>query len=206
MSTTPNRLAAIFVLRGVDANATQHLFRHLSANYRGPDFGGVDLMAANANGEAWMLLGRWTDALDPTVQAAATEVLRLLGQGAELLNAGVAFGEQLGAVNITSPSPYRVEIVPWIVTYAVFARGIDDARWQRWLADLFPRTEAWIGMHMGAPHWLGTGVEQTQGRIHRVTPYARLDRRPDGSVIVTAVADEARLAEWGRLLSAALGL
>jgi hypothetical protein len=61
-------------------------------------------------------------------------------------------------------------------------------------------------MHMGAPHWLGVGVSLREGLIDQVTPYVRLDLRVDGTVMLTAVAEDAVLRAWIPLLEAEIGV
>lgn len=201
----PQPLAGIYVLRGVDAAALQALLQHAFDGYDGSGFGGIDVMAPNPDGDAWLLLGRWTQCLQvPDLQRAAVEVLAQLRRSAELVNAGVLLDANQNAT-VSVPAGYRVEIVPWVTCHASFFTGIDDARWEQWMTERFPHTPGWVGMHMGAPHWLGRGVSQQDGRIDRVTPYARLDRHgDDGTVVITAVLAQAELDAWAPQLHAAL--
>jgi hypothetical protein len=178
-------LAGIYVLRGVDAPALEQIVQATTEAYVGPDVGGLDVMLPDGDGVAWLLLGRWTDCFATEVQEAAELLLERLRDAALARDAGV-------------------EVVPWIVVHGGIAEGITTAQWQRWLGAVFPRVPSWIGMHMGAPHWLGVGVSLREGRIDQVTPYARLDLRADGTVMFTGVAEDAVLRGWFPKLKAAI--
>jgi hypothetical protein len=43
---------------------------------------------------------------------------------------------------------------------------------------IFPQLPWWVGMHMGAPHWLGHGVSAKDGQLLQVTPYVRAGIAP----------------------------
>ena len=199
-------LAGIYVLRGVDPAALDTIVGATAEGYDGPDVGGLDVMAPSGDGEAWLLLGRWTDCFADEVQEAAEIVLARLREAADTVNAGVLRAGHAAALTVTVPSPYRVEVVPWRVVHGGLIEGVSQERWLRWLDGTFPRLPSWIGMHMGAPHWLGVGVSLREGLIDQVTPYVRLDLRVDGTVMLTGVAEDAVLRAWIPLLEAAIGV
>lgn len=183
-------LSGIYVLRGVDSGALDQIVQSTIAAYTGPDPGGLDVMEPNADGDAWLLLGRWADCFAAHVQEAARMLLAQLRESAELADAGSG----------------RISIVPWLVVHGPIIERVDPGRWKRWHVHVFPHVPSWIGMHMDAPHWLGTGVNQDGARIQEVTPYARLDLRADGTVMFTGVAEDAMLRAWIPQLEAALAL
>jgi hypothetical protein len=61
---------------------------------------------------------------------------------------------------------------------------------------IFPRLPQWVGMHMGAPHWLGHGVNARDGRLLNVTPYVRTDITPEGRLQISALAAERDFTTW----------
>lgn len=195
-------LAGIFVLRGIDLAALDTIVEVTAEGYAGPDVGGLDVIAPGAGGDAWLLLGRWTDCFSDEVQEAADIVLARLREAADRVNAGVLRAGKEDTVVV--PSPYRIEVVPWRVVHGAVAEGVTQERWLRWLSSIFPRLPSWIGIHMGAPHWHGVGVSLEEGQIEQVTPYVRLDRRADGRVTLTGVGEDALLRAWIPLLEAAI--
>jgi hypothetical protein len=196
-------LAGIYVLRGVDGAALEQIVQAVAAGYDGPDAGGLDVIMPNGADEAWLLLGRWTGCFGAEVQEAAELVLGRVREAIEAINAGMMRGG--GEATVTVPSPYRIEVIPWIVVHGGIAEKITQARWLRWLDGVFPHVPSWVGMHMGAPHWLGVGVSLREGRIDQVTPYARLDLRADGMLMFTGVAEDSTLRAWLSQLKTAIG-
>jgi len=203
-------LAGIYVLRGVDDGALDRIVRAVAAAYTGPDFGGLDVIRSSAGGEAWLLMGRWTDCHAEEVQEAAELLLALLRNAVE---AGAARDDEAAAASGAGPhkavavvgaGPRGAAVVPWVIVHGALAEGVARPRWQGWLAEVFPRVPAWVGMHMGAPHWLGVGVTLRDGQIDQVTPYARLDLRADGTVTFTGVGEDAMLRGWIPQLRAAI--
>jgi hypothetical protein len=192
-------LAGIYVLRGVDGATLDRIMREVEAAYAGPDLGGLDVIWPGGGGEAWLLMGRWTDCHADEVQEAAELLLALLQNAVE-----VSAPRDDGGAAAAGPGPRRVTVVPWVVVHGALAEGVVQPRWQGWLAEVFPRVPSWVGMHMGAPHWLGVGVTLRDGQIDQVTPYARLDLRADGTVVFTGVAEDAVLRGWIPQLRAAI--
>jgi hypothetical protein len=206
-------LAGIYALRGVDDDALDRIVRAVAAAYTGPDFGGLDVIRSSAGGEAWLLMGRWTDCHAEEVQEAAELLLALLhnaveagaardGGAAVAVEAGAA--RDGGAAAAAGVGPRGAAVVPWVIVHGALAEGVTRPRWQGWLAEVFPRVPAWVGMHMGAPHWLGVGVTLRDGQIDQVTPYARLDLRADGTVTFTGVGEDSMLRGWIPQLRAAI--
>ncbi|HWO24645.1 MAG TPA: hypothetical protein VNO30_38145 [Kofleriaceae bacterium] len=197
-------LAGIYVLRGADVAALDTIVQVTAEGYEGPDVGGLDVMAPGAGSDVWLLLGRWMDCFADEVQVGAGIVLARLRDAVSMVNAGTL--RVRGEATVVVPSPYQIEVVPWAIVHGAVAEGISQASWSHWLHDVFPHLPSWIGMHMGAPHWLGVGVRLEEGQIEQVTPYVRLDRRADGTVLLTGVAEDAVLRAWIPLLKAAIGV
>jgi hypothetical protein len=197
-------LAGIYVLHGVDVAALDSIVQVTAEGYEGPDVGGLDVVGLGAGGDAWLLLGRWMDCFADEVQAGAAIVFARLRDAVSTVNTGVL---RAGSeTTVVVPSPYRIEVEPWMIVHGAVAKGISQARWLRWLHAVFPHLPSWLGMHMGAPHWLGVGVRLEEGQIEQVTPYVRLDLRADGTVMLTGVAEDAVLRAWIPLLKVAIGV
>lgn len=197
-------LAGIYVLHGVDVAALDTIVQLTAEGYEGPDVGGLDVMAPGPGGDAWLLLGRWMDCFADEVQVGAGIVLARLRDAVNTVNAGVV--RVRGEATVVVPSPYQIEVVPWAIVHGAVAEGISQARWLSWRTEVFPHLPSWIGMHMGAPHWLGIGVRLEEGRIEQVTPYVRLDLRADGTVMLTGVAEDEVLRAWVPALKTAIEL
>ena len=201
-------LAGVFVLHGF-GERTDSVLRAALAQYRGGDLGGVDYMPPNDAGEAWLLAGVWRDCFDPPHQRSIAALHAALLQAAEHANAGITVGAG-GAVVDTAhafPDAPRGEIR----ALHAYAGGLAIAWWQqpalraRW-ETLFPTLPHYIGMHMGAPHWLGRGVEgDAQTGLRSVTPYVRLDFVPERGVGLAGMAEPRELDPWLDALRAATG-
>lgn len=203
-------LAGVYVLHGVDEEAVQTLVRGVVAEYDGPDFGGLDLMAPNAAGDAYLILGRWTDAFDPDVRAAARAVLGLLEHAERIRSSGVDLSPDGGVTLTTAPRP-AVTVEPWYaynVRIVLPPMTVEDEEVA--LNEIFPRLPGWLGLHMGAPHWLGHGMSREGDRIVALTPYVRIDfereARPGRTGIhIAGAAPRPAFSEWLSNLRGATG-
>lgn len=198
-------LAGIVVLRNTSDQGTDAVVSWFTQNYKGPDFGGIDLVEPNATGDggATLLVGRWTDCLDDDVQEAVVAFLKTLEQSVSAVNEGITITRAGSEVRlkITSPKAKQIEIVPWHVYYGQVglpSGPLDATEIRRLMLDVFPKLPFWMGVDMGAPHWLGHGVNESDGHIHQVSPYVRLDFLADGRVELTALAAEPEFTLWLR--------
>jgi hypothetical protein len=192
-----NALSGVFVLRNLDRTAFEQIVQQAVAAYRGPDFGGLDLMPPNHDREAWVLLGRWVDCFTDEVQLAARNFNQALTLAIDLANAGIS---RTGAtVTVSVGTRERVELVPWWA----YDGGV-LVRWWQWPAgelerlqrEVFPKVPAWIGMRDGAPHWLGVGMQGSGGHITSVTPYAKLQLVPNQGIRFLGMASERDYRAW----------
>jgi hypothetical protein len=109
-------LAGVVVVRGSDDASIGAVLEWFQRTYRGPNFGGLDLMRPNVNGDAWLLVGRWADCFHDDVQAACVAFLGALEQSITAVNDGMTIGSMRGetTVSLTSPQPVpKLELVPW---------------------------------------------------------------------------------------------
>jgi hypothetical protein len=203
-------LAGVYVLRHVDAGSFDRVVQQAFAGYRGPNIGGVDLMVPGPTGEAWLLLGRWMDCWQEDVQRGAELVRDSLIKAAELENAGVQRGDG-GDFTLDTGRAFRslegerVTVTP-LRSYGgrlAIAWWAGTTRAQ--IEALFPSLPHFVGMHMGAPHWLGHGMRREGERILSVTPYARLDFIPERGITLSAMAEPDAFASWLEALQRATG-
>jgi hypothetical protein len=118
-------LAGIYVLHGVDVAALDSIVQATAEGYEGPDVGGLDVVGLGAGGDAWLLLGRWMDCFSDEVQAGAAIVFARLRDAASTVNTGVL---RAGSeTTVVVPSPYRIEVEPWMVVHGAVAEGLSQA-------------------------------------------------------------------------------
>jgi len=199
-------LAGVFVLHGFGAR-TDAVLRTALARYRGGDLGGVDFMPPNTAGEAWLLAGVWRDCFDPQHQRSIAALHEALVAAADQDNAGVTIDAAGNAVVETSravPGAPRGEIR----ALHAYTGGLAIPWWEqsaeRW-ESLCPALPRFVGTHMGAPHWLGRGVEGDASGLRAVTPYVRLDFVPDRGVGIAGMAEPRDFEPWLAALRAATG-
>jgi len=192
-------LGGAWVISQVDADSFDAIVKVAAANYRGPDFGGLDLMPPNTASEAWIFLGRWTDSLRPEIQAAARELDRCLRSAAELVRAGV-LAQGGGRVELRVPSSSGQAEVRALELYYGVVPGtehpIDAAELARLRDQVFPSMPRWIGFHMGMPHWLGVGMHKDGASIRGFTPYARLRHVQGHGIEIAALGERAEVRAW----------
>jgi hypothetical protein len=199
-------LAGVFVLHGFGAR-TETVIRAAIARYRGGDFGGIDYMPPNAVEEAWLLLGAWVDCFAPEIQRSIAAFAHELQQVAELDRAGVEIGTQ-GSFTIDSSRAFHDSprgelraLRAYLGGLAIRGSGADA---QAFIERVLPALPSYLGLHMGAPHWLGHGVVQQGGRIHSVTPYIRIDFDDAHSIRIAAMAEPRDFEPWLAALRAAI--
>ena len=178
-------ISGVFVLRGF-GDRTTAVMNAANESYRGGSFGGIDFMPPNSAGDAWILVGNWMNCFD--IQPEITAYRDALAAAVELDN------------------PDAGELRPW---YA-YDGGLAINWWERsglrekWEAT-FPTLPNYLGMHMGAPHWLGRGITGDSTRLVSVTPYIRLDFREGAGVRVAALAEPHDFEVWFDALRAVTG-
>lgn len=156
--------------------------------YRGPAFGGLDVMPPNEAGNAWLLIGRWKESFDDAVQPAAIAFAAALKQAVSSVNDGTTIRKNGTTTELETTNRTReIMLTPWhAYEGTVKMRGEPD----------YVRLPGFIGPHMGAPHWFGRGVDQSaDGRIQSVTPYISLDVHDDQGTIL-ALAAPAAFDRW----------
>lgn len=204
-------LAGVFVLRDVGGDEADRIVRQALSRYRGPELGGVDLMAPGPSREAWLLTGRWADCFDPDVQRGAQELFAGLVATVDLENAGVALGTggkatlDAGRAFASLEGGHRVTVAPLHAYRGGIAVRWWDGTTRARIEGIFPSLPGFTGMHMGAPHWLGHGVRQDGTRLLSITPYIRLDFVPEAGVSLSAMCEEAEFARWLDALRAGTG-
>ncbi len=198
-------LSGVFVLRGADQAGFDQIVRWAASNYRGPNFGGLDLMPPNENKEAWIFLGRWTDCFTAEVKAAAEAFQKTLNASVDVLNVGIEGGSS--SLTVSYPPEDRVEVIPWIA----YLGGV-AIRWWEWPSaerarleqSVFPALPRWIGTRNEEPHWLGTGLQKdAQGRFTSITPYAKLRFVPGAGIEFSGMASAPDYQAWLSSLRAA---
>lgn len=201
-------LAAAWVVHRVDGESFEALVRTAVANYRGPNPGGLDLMPPNANGDAWVFTGRWTDAMTSEVAEVARALEACLQAAAEIVRGGVLAAGQ-GSVDVRAPAPspaldvapleYAVGVIPvawWTFDAALFA-ALEER--------VFPSIPRFVGRHMGMPHWLGIGMDRRDGRIASFSSYARLATVPERGIELSAMGERGELDAFLAALGRATG-
>ena len=189
-------LSGIFVLRGFGDHTTA-VMNAANESYRGGSFGGIDFMPPNSAGDAWVLVGNWMNCFD--IQPEITAYRDALATAVELDNAGITTLGGVATIDTSHafPDSPKGELRSW---YA-YDGGLAINWWERpglrekWEAT-FPTLPNYLGMHMGAPHWLGRGITGDSTRLVSVTPYIRLDFREGAGVRVAALAEPHDFEVW----------
>jgi hypothetical protein len=195
-------LAGVFVLRNCDLETATLAARMSGTLYEGPDMGGLDVIEPNDAQEAWILLGRWTECFQPEVHQAAISFFKGLRTSVKSINDGIALTQDGNVTTLSSNSGgshRHIEVVEWHLFNGMLSPRtgpLSEEDIQRLTGTVFPSLPHWVGMHRGAPHWLGLGVSESDGRIHGVSPYVRLDFPGDGRVELSALASEADFQLW----------
>ncbi|MEO8841203.1 MAG: hypothetical protein ABI591_03445 [Kofleriaceae bacterium] len=194
-------LSGVFVLRGF-GDRTTAVMNVANESYRGGSFGGIDFMPPNSAGDAWILVGNWMNCFD--IQPVITAYRDALANAVELANAGVTF--DAGGATLDTSGSSRGELRPW----HAYDGGLAINWWEKpglreqWEAT-FPTLPNYLGMHMGAPHWLGRGITGDSNRLVSVTPYIRLDFREGAGVRVAALTEPHDFEVWLDALRAVTG-
>ena len=197
-------LAGIFVLRGFGERTTA-VMNIANESYRGGNFGGIDFMPPSSAGDAWILVGKWMNCFD--LQAEITAYRDALATAVELVNAGITLGD---VASIETARAFRDAPKGELRTWHAYDGGLAINWWERpglreqWEAT-FPTLPNYLGMHMGAPHWLGRGITGDSTRLVSVTPYIRLDLREGAGVRVAALGEPHDFEVWLDALRAVTG-
>lgn len=191
-------LAGVFVLQGFGAR-TDALVKHVCRTYGGPSFGGLDYMPPNEADEAWLIVGVWTDCLDEDNRSAITAFRDVLVRAVDLDRAGASFGDDHYIIDTQRafPDSPRGELrTLYLYTGELAINWWEQPEIRARIESVFPSLPGYLGLHMGAPHWLGYGMRRDGDRILAVTPYIRLDFDESRGILLNAVAEPRDFEPW----------